>query len=80
MAIQLKTSFPAKNPDTGLGLLLLRRALTLRHMGAPEQAQEDVSLAISLEPDSAHFYRIRGNWRRDVIYGPHTYLSERTMT
>jgi hypothetical protein len=34
-------------------------------MDETEQAQEDVSLAIKLEPDGAHFYRIRGNWRRE---------------
>lgn len=59
------SGFPSKNVDTSLGLLLLRRALTFRHMGEMEQAQQDVSLAIKLEPDSAHFYRIRGNWRRE---------------
>eukprot|EP01127_Copromyxa_protea_P008992 TRINITY_DN2084_c0_g4_i1.p1 TRINITY_DN2084_c0_g4~~TRINITY_DN2084_c0_g4_i1.p1 ORF type:complete len:608 (+),score=53.78 TRINITY_DN2084_c0_g4_i1:112-1935(+) len=65
-AIERKKARPFESEDTTLGLLLLRRALVLRLLHKAEQSIQDISLAIQLEPDSAHFYRIRGNWRRET--------------
>jgi len=64
-ALDIKNGDPEKNQDTPVGVILLRRALNYRHMKENKKAEADVAKAISLDAENPHYYRIRGNWRRE---------------